>query len=221
MKNRILIAVLLTMVAAISASNSYAITIDLWNSFPNSQGESGFYAYGYSYNGYRLLTDAGEHAFNTPEQSAKWNLPVVSQLSTYWIQLHPTGTYQCAYYFPPEDAVLGWLVPQSGSIDLSGMFWDEGNGGGIAVFIKKNSSFLWSDYAFYNQTKTFDLDDIQVNKNDMIYFHVNSGAGGDVSDWGRLKGQIDFSPVPEPATMVLFGIGSAAMIMIRRKKKLS
>jgi hypothetical protein len=208
---------IVAMAFSVAAGDANAVTIDLWNSFPDSQGERNFYAYGYSYNGYRSLTDVGSYAFATPEQYLKWSLPALEKLTNQWIHMHPTAYYQCAYYFPPEDAVLAWSVPTSGEVDLSGTFWDEGNGGGISVFVKKNTSTLWSSYVNYTQQSSFSLSDIQVNAGDKIYFHVNAGGGGDISDWGRLKGQIDYSPVPEPASFVLFGMGGLVAALIRRK----
>lgn len=89
--------------------------------------------------------------------------------------------------------VDGNLYSENGSLDS----------GWTSTFIGKNPTFgeyfggTIDDVFFYNSTLTkSELDSIRAN-----------GIGG--------------SPVPEPATMVLFGIGSAAMAFARRKKKLA
>lgn len=64
---------------------------------------------------------------------------------------------------------------------------------------------------------------------DKWYYQANdsigggTGTGGIYHDdgWVELDWKVTSSVVPEPATMVLFGLGSAAMVFARRKKRIA
>ena len=59
---------MLAVFLLVRVAGAAPVTVDLWENFPNSQGEDGFYAYAYQYGGavYRLLDRIGDYAFGTP-----------------------------------------------------------------------------------------------------------------------------------------------------------
>ena len=62
-----------------------------------------------------------------------------------------------------------------------------------------------------------------VGQGGMLFSTLSHSNGAVPANWevANLGDVIPFSTVPEPATMVLFGIGSAAMAFAKRKKKLA
>ncbi len=88
----------------------------------------------------------------------------------------------------------------------------------INVYIKQGGTSLWSaSINSYGNNAAFTRNDIIVNKDDYLYFGINAGSD-DVYDWGRLIGQIDYTPVPEPASLALLAFGLAGLGFSRRKK---
>ncbi|NOZ67837.1 MAG: hypothetical protein GXP46_00985 [Deferribacteres bacterium] len=171
--------------------------IDLWQQFPDNQGDNGFYAYGYAAatNTYWLLEDAGSYIFYRP-QEYNWGNPKVYRKGGPWISLNPSGNYSNSGY--PEDAVLAYVVPQTAYYQLNGAFWDApGSWNGIDVYIKKDNIILWSSHLNSNVYKYFNLAQTLFNAGDIIYFGVNAhnyGWFSEANDWGKLLGQMVIEP---------------------------
>ncbi len=93
--------------------------IGLWENFPDTQGDNGFFTYGYASvtDEYRLLSDAGSYFFNRPEEG-RWHNPNIWRSDEPFVFMNPSGTASNTGY--PEDAVLAWVVPETAYYDLIG-----------------------------------------------------------------------------------------------------
>ena len=220
--------IVLTFAAIMMTQCAQAGIINLWDSFPDHQGDNNLYALAYEYGSstYRLLDEntADQYSYLTPGNL--FEVPQAARLEAYIhpndpqynlprrIHLHPATITQCVVPpHLPEDAVLAWKAPQDGICDITGLFWEESSGP-IDVYIKQGSSELWSASIGSYGNAAFTRNDIVVNKNDYLYFGIHAGSD-DVYDWGRLLGQIDYTPVPEPDSFLLLGTG--LIPFLRRK----
>jgi hypothetical protein len=180
------------------------VSFNVWDKFPNQQGEYGFYAYAYQYGGavYRLLSRISDYTFGTPEQD--YNIPYVSRSSSPWIVMHPSQAL--ATHFPPENAVLAWRPPQDNTYDLTGQFAQHELGGGdVTVYVWKNASELWSQtLTFEAPSASFNLTNVSLLSTDRIYFGVNAGED-DYNDTTKFQGQIAYNPrdTSAPINMLL------------------
>jgi hypothetical protein len=218
-RKRVVLCISAVIVIGLSflATPVFATVIDLWDSFPNAQGQNGFYAYGYNGATYRQLTDSGDYWFNTPEQTPWWGgIPYMGRLGSPWIQMHPSSIPQCGYYWGPEDVVLGYDVSESATYDVSGQFWQRN--GYTKTYIKKNDTELWYSYLYGGGVADYNLNDISLVSGDKIYFGI-SAAGSDANDWGTLRGNISWEPqvIPEPASLSLLGLGMLGLFFRRKK----
>ena len=212
-----------------------AQSIDLYQSFPDSQGDNGFFAYGYAAatNTYWSLSDVGAYKFNRPEEGI-WNNPQVFKdgysgtwIGEGWVGLTPSGTRGNTGY--PEDATLAWVAPAGiTSYDLRGTFYDyPGSLNGVDAYIKLNNTVLWSSYLSSGAAATFDVSSPSIAAGDVVYFGV--GAHNDMyfseyNDWGFVNGQINIvngqintTPVPAPSAVWLFLSGLATLFVRFRK----
>lgn len=173
-------------------------SMNIWDKFPDQQGQNGFYAYAYDYGGavYRLLDRIDDYAFGTPEQSENYNIPYVSRGPSPWMTMHPSQNPACATHFPPENAVLAWRPPQDNTYDLSWEFaqHETFGGGDVTVYVRKNAEVLWNDtLTLATPSKTFALTNVTLLSTDRIYFGVNAGEN-DYDDTTKFKGQIAYNP---------------------------
>jgi hypothetical protein len=182
------------------------VSMNLWNKFPDQQGQNGLYAYAYDYGGaaYRLLTRISAYYFGTPEQA--YDIPYVSRSSSPWITMHPSQVSATATHFPPENAVLAWRPPQDNIYDLTGEFaQDQVGGGDVNVYVWKNASPLWSHTLTSSEpSATFSLTNVTLSSTDRIYFGVNAGED-DFNDTTKFQGQIAYNPhdVQAPVNLLL------------------
>jgi len=149
----LLMAAALLTIPLVATMPAYAneTTIDLWQSFPDNQGDNGFFAYGYTpaTNTYRLLSDCGSYYFCRPEEPT-WNNPhafksggVNGWLGEPWVGLFPSGTVSNTG--SPEDAVLAWVVPNAAYYQVNGSFYVyPQSANGADLYIKQNKKILWS-----------------------------------------------------------------------------
>ncbi|MDD5136048.1 MAG: PEP-CTERM sorting domain-containing protein [Candidatus Omnitrophica bacterium] len=196
------------LVGLTCASAANAATIDLWSVFPDNQGDNGIYAYGYNVStlSYRQLADVGLYSYGTP--AANFGIPLLYKTASPWIILHPTNG---------EDAVLGWMVPESNIYDISGaVACIGGSYGSVNAYIKKNDTYI-TGYASLTGETSFDLNDLSLNAGDMLYFGINANGNQDF-DTSRLRAQIQYTPVPEPASLSFLGLGLFGLLKFRKRK---
>lgn len=206
---------LMFLLALCAVQSAFAMTIDLWSGFPDTQGQNNFWAYAYNpnTNSYRQLADTGSYAFSTPGQS--YLIPLISRSTSPWIAMHPASNVGSIY--GTEYAVLGYKASEASIFNLTGEFQALG-GGLINVFVKKNGSLLWSTNISNLNGAAFNVANIDMNANDFLYFGV-SPAGTDYYDTTILKGTMNVSPIPEPGTLMLLGTGLVGLLGFKRSFK--
>lgn len=212
------VGAVLFMATIFAAPAALAGSITLWDGFPDTQGDKGFYAYAYNGSTYRQLTDTGAYYFSTPEQP--WAVPIAFRESSPWVFLHPSGMPQGGTVYGAEDAVLAYLVPETGFYTLTGSFWLNGSGG-ISAYVKAGGSVLFSQSLGLDELAPFSLG-VSLQRGDFAYFGVNA-RGADYDDWGHVSGEISWTsasaPVPEPSAMLLLGAGVAGLLGARIRMK--
>ncbi|MDD5492052.1 MAG: PEP-CTERM sorting domain-containing protein [bacterium] len=214
MKKVMLITVFFTLYAVQSV---FGMTVDLWSSFPDIQGQNSLWADAYnpSTNSYRQLADTGAYSFGTPGQGFSVPLLYKDNNST-WIVMHPASNPGQGWTYGTEYAVLAYKATMASFFDLSGEFRAANNSPLINVFVKKNGSVLWNTNLSGNNGSVFNLAGIAMNANDYLYFGV-SPAGYDYYDTTLLKGTMNINPIPEPGTFMLLGTGLVGLLGLRRK----
>jgi hypothetical protein len=183
-----------SLLIPLAGASATPITVDLWNAFPNAQGQNGFYAYGFQagrVTPYRLLARTGDHAFTTPEN--EFGIPLVVKWSSPWLHLHPSGA---ARTFGPEHAVLAWRVPQTNTYTLSGQFSmplePPFGGGEVDVYIRQNNTIIWGPMnILITGSQPFNFQAI-LRENDLLYFGVDARID-DGADTTQLQGQISYN----------------------------
>jgi hypothetical protein len=115
-----------------------------------------------------------------------------------------------------ESSVLRFTAPTNGTYDIDGQFFN-GDIGQMLVGIRLNSSWLWqaTDHGSFN------LDNYAISSGDTLDFIVYTDGG---NGYGNTPLELTIStrtdsPVPEPATMLLFGTGLAGLAGLRIKRK--
>jgi hypothetical protein len=190
---------LVPLIVAVSLNSAQAAvtTVDLYNQFPDAQGQRGFYAYGYQAGRevpYRQLPREDSYYFSTPEQL--WHIPFVRKIASPWIAMAPSAAVQCGTVYGAENAVLAWRAPQTNIYAISGQFNlpEESGGGDVNVYIRKNDTIIWGPKnIFLWGTQDFNVRAI-LQENDLLYFGVDAGAD-DICDTTQLKGEISY-PAP-------------------------
>jgi len=218
-KTAVMAGVLILTAMVLFASDAKAFTMNLWDAFPDTQGQNNLYAYAYDlydqypdYGDYRLLSDNGAYSFITPTSS--WSIPYLTRDSVSpWIKTHPASVSGAG---TNEDAVLGYRSSESSTYNLSGAFamLDIGS---VRVYLKKNDSEIWSSIISNYGSVDFDYN-VYLASGDMLYFGI-SANGMDAYDSSQFRGVISSSSVPEPSCLFLLGFGFLGLLFKKRSNK--
>lgn len=219
------LAIILAVIFSYTPAFAGIVTVNVWESFPDNQGDNGFFAYRYAptTGNYTLLQDTGSFWFQTPQ--TQWDAPSMAKYGSPIIRMWASGTQSNTG--TPEDAVLAWVAPEETSYQIMGSwFADTGSGSnGMDAYIKQNNTVLWSSYLAPRTTHAFNVTGL-LDIGDMIYFGVNAhnnNSFSELNDGAALIGaQIVYTTaaagIPEPGTLGLFGLGLASLICLSRKR---
>lgn len=211
-----------------SAVDGYASTVDLYQAFPDNQGDNGFYALSYNTGtgDYTNLTDNGAYSFYRPSEP-RWGNPHIYKYSDPWIFISPSGTLSNPG--APEDGVLSYIISEQAKYQFYGQFYDiPGTANGINVYLKINENTIWSANIGGGEYASFATSLYLLNAGDVVCFGVNAINNtyfSEYNDWGLLQGVIESSPyqstnpVPVPSTIFLLGSGIAVLVGAARKKE--
>lgn len=126
-------------------------------------------------------------------------------------------------FIHPEPSSLGvitWTSPGIGTVDIEfefGSVYFTQFGDGLNWFVDKNATELAAG-TYTSSTGILNLPGVSVVSGDQIHF-IFEPKGSIVFDSSKLFAQIDFTPVPEPASGALSLMGLAACgLLVRRKR---
>jgi len=139
------------------------------------------------------------------------------------------GHIYCEQYYD-DDSIMDLNGAYVNSFQMNGMPWENYGGGYLGQIdieaFDMNSNSVWfqtvdlSNYSSWNNWLT-----VSVEKNDisMIKFYSPGSSPHYNGFWPSIDNMVinesSSSPVPEPATMLLFGLGIIGISGIVRKKK--
>ncbi len=201
-----------SMLLASFLAEASIVTVDLYEAFPDDQGDNGFYVYG---SDGQLLADAGSFAFNRPgDQWGNPNVfkPVGSWLGSPWIGMFPAGT---ASVLGPLDPLLAYVAPKTTTYRLDGAFYvsPQSFNGGWAWILDSNKAPVWQSFIGPGVEMGYSGVLVALNAGEMLYFQTdayNDMAFSEYNDWPFLRGTITYDSVaneaPEPATIILMGV---------------
>jgi PEP-CTERM motif len=121
----------------------------------------------------------------------------------------------------PSFITLRWLAPESGLYDINGKFSDLQRASVITDILVGGASLSSGSFAgvsAHQGDHPFQLSKVFLGQGQTVDFVVGS-LGEDGND--VLGIQATISAVPEPAAVVLFGLGAAGLIVIARRRTLS
>ena len=128
----------------------FAQTIDLWDSFPDSQGQNHLFAQALPWENegeysYRMLDDVGAYRFATTAET-DLQVPYIYRGTDPWIEIYPAAAESSGKGtgLEYENAIFTYKVyDDPGTYNISGVF-QKGGTGDSYVFVKHNTEFLWS-----------------------------------------------------------------------------
>lgn len=227
-----LVVFVILLFTVCSGVTTHAITIaDSINEFSKTQGQDNWF-YGY-YDG-----DSSNPFSNDPLNDDFEQLPVYAQGGWrfhslpqqvnpfYWTRIttnggQPNGPGSVGVNLPDEHwTTRRWLSEVDGEINISGTLAKENpNGGdGITGIILIDGLEVFSQPIAFNDIIGIDYSvNAFVNIGSLVDFVIKPGTNS-TSDVTIFNTTIDLVTVPEPSTIIFFGIGSLYLICIRRKR---
>jgi hypothetical protein len=212
------IIILLSLVLLFTPLAAMGYNVDLYDQFPDTQGQNGFTAQGCvtATLTFYDLKDLGSYIFGNDTHPS--NLPLVQRNTGYGqneLMLHPLYSTSDI-----ERAVLTWDVPddKTGPYNISGQFRLPITGGdGVTVYVLKNdfSNKLLEQTLYPLGSITFNID-VTLSATDQLRFAVDSYGN---SNWDHALLQGDISLVPIPGTVLLLGPGLLGLVGLRRIRK--
>lgn len=212
---------------ALCAGAVWADPVDLWEDFPDAQGQYHFFALALPWvntgeGSYVRMDDLGAYSFGTLAEE-DWNVPFIKRGELPWIQMHPAAAQSEGKGTGLDyvNAIYTYKVPEAGLFNVEGVF-AKGDSGDTYVFVKHNRDFLWS-HSFsaadaIGAEASFSLLNEQLNVDDEVYFGVGCGASHeDFGDTTFLRGTI--TAAPEPVSSVLFLLGAGGLAGARKLRR--
>lgn len=127
--------------------------------------------------------------------------------------------------------IVTWTAPTSGSFTYSGEFWDAnaplGPGGNSFTLSLNNAPPMESGFALTGQNRPTGysmvngLTPTNINAGDVLALEMNPLPGPPFGSLSGITFTIDFTPVPEPSTLVLAVIGAVGLLVqvVRRRRQ--
>jgi len=210
------------------AGTALADPIDLWENFPDTQGDNSFWALSLPWNNtgegsYIKMDDMGAYMFGTANETVA-NVPYIYRGDDPRIRMYPSadgGANGTGLEYANPIYTYKVLEAGTGMVDITGTF-EKGGTGDTHVFVKHNTEFLWNHtFMFSDPVGTqanFTLSDVMLNVKDEIYFGVGCGGSQkNFNDLTFLSGRIN--AVPEPVSCVLFLVGAGVFGAAARKRR--
>ncbi|MCC6123380.1 MAG: PEP-CTERM sorting domain-containing protein [Pirellulales bacterium] len=236
-------------VALVVGSVAHAVVYNARADFSTTNNPTGAWSYGYrphSYDPMILFTHYGPPKNNVGSPHEP-NLPPGWHADNYifsyapHVMLIPPAYYDYkGFHMGPDDisfhpapgawatggdldwAMIRWTAPNDGtgnlSVNFGGVF---GSDTGIRdLYVYHNNTPLFSSTLAGTQTASYINPSIQFHAGDTIDFavgpHDTWGA-----DWTSIAAIIDFTPVPEPSTLALLGMGTVGLVAFAWQKRKS
>ena len=116
-----------------------------------------------------------------------------------------------------ENAVLRWVAPTNGSVDVTGQFTDLQQSS-VGLYIQADGSTIfnsiYSGSSPYQAAVPFSLSNVPVTQGEDIDFSVGT-SGVDNNDAVGISATVTES-VPEPTSLAILGVGSVILLHRRR-----
>jgi hypothetical protein len=237
----LVIAFLFVVIVSMPSLASATTTYDLKTDWSNSVNPNGAWAYRQGTTVLPLQTDyysLGQYAWANEPFPAIGHVPVWIQAAVNGalganvmagdIMVHPTSVSSS---LPLGEGNITWTSPINGTITISGNVWWGGWNGetrGVTWLLFDNSTQLNTGTMYNGNSSTrsnpvnFGSFTETVSVGDTVMFEAITASGVTYPWFVGVNLTIDAEPIqsaPEPATMLLLGLGLAGLVGFRRKLK--